>query len=122
MSAGTPRSPRAATIPRKYSGGPRPPPVPARVNDSRVTLERAGAIAGIDDPGARLLRVGSNAVYRLQAPVIARISRPGTDPDDVRRTVAVARWLKTASYPAVRVMDVDQPVTVDGRLVRFWEA
>src|ERR1035438_2966386 len=92
------------------------------MNDSQDILERACAIAGFDATGARLLRVGSNAVYRLQAPVIARISRPGADPDDVRRTVAVARWLKTAGYPAVRVVEVDQPVTVDGRLVTFWEA
>jgi Ser/Thr protein kinase RdoA (MazF antagonist) len=92
------------------------------MNDSQDILERACAIAGIDATGARLLRVGSNAVYRLQAPVIARISRPGADPDEVRRTVAVARWLKTAGYPAVRVVEVDQPVTVDGRLVTFWEA
>jgi Ser/Thr protein kinase RdoA (MazF antagonist) len=92
------------------------------MNDSQDILERACANAGIDPTGARLLRVGSNAVYRLQPPVIARISRPGTDPGDVRRTVAVARWLKTAGYPAVRVIDVDQPLTIDGRLVTFWEA
>jgi Ser/Thr protein kinase RdoA (MazF antagonist) len=92
------------------------------MNDSQDILQRACAIAGIDATGARLLRVGSNAVYRLQAPVIARISRPGADPGDVRRTVAVARWLITAGYPAVRVVDVDQPVTIDGRLVTFWEA
>jgi Ser/Thr protein kinase RdoA (MazF antagonist) len=92
------------------------------MNDSQDILQRACAITGIDATGARLLRVGSNTVYRLQAPVIARISRPGADADDVRRTVAVARWLKTAGYPAVRVVEVDQPVTVDGRLVTFWEA
>ena len=92
------------------------------MNDPQDILQRACAIAGIDATGARLLRVGSNAVYRLQTPVIARISRPGADPDEVRRTVAVARWLKTAGYPAVRVVEVDQPVTADGRLVTFWEA
>src|SRR6516162_765967 len=41
--------------------------------------------------------------------------------DQVRRTVAVARWLESVGYPAVRAGDVDQPVTVDGRLVTFWE-
>jgi hypothetical protein len=46
------------------------------MNDSQDILERACAIAGIDATGARLLRVGSNAVYRLTAPVIARVSRP----------------------------------------------
>jgi Ser/Thr protein kinase RdoA (MazF antagonist) len=92
------------------------------MNDSQDILERACAIAGIDATGARLLRVGSNAVYRLTAPVIARVSRPGADADDVRRTVAVARWLQSVGYPAVRVVDVDQPVVADGHMVTFWEA
>jgi Ser/Thr protein kinase RdoA (MazF antagonist) len=92
------------------------------MNDSQDVLERACTIAGIDADGARLLRVGSNAVYRLKAPIIARVTRPGADPDHVRRTVAVARWLKSAGYPAVRVVDVEQPVVIDGQVVTFWEA
>jgi len=79
------------------------------MNDSQDILERACAIAGIDATGARLLRVGSNAVYRLKAPVIGRVARPGADSAEVRRTVAVARWLQSVGYPAVRVADVDQP-------------
>jgi len=92
------------------------------MNDSRDALEQACAAAGIDTDGARLLRVGSNTVYRLKPPVIVRVSRPGADADQVRRTVAVARWLESVGYPAVRAADVDQPVTVDGQLVTFWEA
>jgi aminoglycoside phosphotransferase (APT) family kinase protein len=92
------------------------------MNDSQDILERACATAGIDATGARPLRVGSNAVYRLTAPVIARVSRPGVDADTVRRTVAVARWLQSAGYPAVRVVDVDQPVVTGGHIVTFWEA
>ena len=92
------------------------------MNDSRDVLERACAIAGIDATGARLLRVGSNAVYRLKAPIIARVSRPGADPGQVRRTVAVARWLQSVDYPAVRVVDVDQPVVIDQQVVTFWDA
>jgi aminoglycoside phosphotransferase (APT) family kinase protein len=92
------------------------------MNDSQDVFERACAIAGIDADGARLLRVGSNAVYRLKAPVIARVSRPGADAGHARRTVAVARWLESVGYPAVRVVDVSQPVMIDGRVVTFWEA
>ena len=92
------------------------------MNDSRDVLERACAIAGIDATGARLLRVGSNAVYRLTAPVIARVSRPGADPAQVRRTVAVARWLRSVDYPAVRVVNVGQPVVTDEQVVTFWDA
>jgi len=71
--------------------------------------------------GARLLRMGSNAVYRLTAPVIVRISRAGADIEHARRTVAVARWLESVNYPAVRVLDVDQPVVLDGHAITFWE-
>src|SRR5690349_20633049 len=92
------------------------------MNDSQDALEQACATAGIDAEDACLLRVGSNAVYRLKPPIIARVSRPGVDAGQVRRTVAVARWLEAVGYPAVRAVDVDQPVAADGHLVTFWDA
>src|ERR1022692_752845 len=92
------------------------------MSDSQDILERACATAGIDATGARLLRAGSNAVYRLTAPVIARVSRPGADAAAVRRPLAVVRWLQPAGYPAGRVVDAGQPVVADGRIVTFWEA
>jgi aminoglycoside phosphotransferase (APT) family kinase protein len=92
------------------------------MNDSQDVLDRACAAVGIDPHGARLLRVGSNAVYRLKAPIVARISRAGADADQVRQTVNVARWLESVDYPAVRVVDVDQPVVIDQHVVTFWEA
>jgi len=92
------------------------------MSDSRDVLERACTIAGLDADSARLLRIGSNAVYRLKAPIIARISRPGADASHVRRTVAVSRWLKSIGYPAVRIVDVEQPVVIDGQAITFWEA
>ena len=36
--------------------------------------------------------------------------------------MTVARWLESAHYPAVRTVDVDQPVATDGHLVTFWDA
>ena len=92
------------------------------MNDSQDVLERACAIARIDATGARLLRVGSNAVYRLKAPIIARVSRPGADASHVRRTVAVARWLESAGYPAGRAVNIDQPIVTGQQIVTFWEA
>jgi thiamine kinase-like enzyme len=88
---------------------------------SLALLERACLIAGMEADGARLLRTGSNAVYGLTAPVIVRISRAGADIEHARRTVAVARWLESVNYPAVRVLDVDQPVVLDGHAITFWE-
>jgi len=46
-----------------------------RMNGSQQALEQACATVGLDADGARLLRLGSNAVYHLKAPVIARILR-----------------------------------------------
>jgi hypothetical protein len=63
------------------------------------TLQAACAIAGLDSRGARLLRLGTNANYRLAArPVMVRIA-PGHI-EDVRKEVDVARWL-AASRPRV---------------------
>jgi Phosphotransferase enzyme family len=92
------------------------------MNGFQDALKQACAIAGLEAERARLLRIGSNAVYRLADPVVARISRPGAGMDHVRRTVAVARWLESADYPAVRVVDVDQPILVGGYVVTFWKA
>ncbi len=90
--------------------------------DHAAALLRQGCAAvGVDPIGARLLRLGSNAVYRLAAPVVVRISRRGADVEHVRRTVAVARWLRSVEFPAVRALDVDQPAAVDGHLLTFWE-
>jgi Ser/Thr protein kinase RdoA (MazF antagonist) len=98
--------------------------VPGReLDQSRAhdLLQQACAIAGFDADGARLMRVGSNAVYRLAAPVVVRISRDGADVDQARRTVAVARWLESADYPAVRIVDIDQPLAIDGHFITFWK-
>jgi Ser/Thr protein kinase RdoA (MazF antagonist) len=89
---------------------------------SYALLNQACCTAGLDSESARLLRIGSNTVYRLSVPIIVRISRAGVDVDDARRTVAVARWLESVGYPSVRAIDVDQPIVIDGRAVTFWQA
>ena len=50
------------------------------------------------------------------------MSRSGADFDHARRTVAIARWLESVDYPAVRVVNVEQPVVVDSYVVTFWIA
>jgi aminoglycoside phosphotransferase (APT) family kinase protein len=85
-------------------------------------LGRACEAAGLNADGARLLRLGSNAVYRLTAPVVARIAYADTDVKAARRTVEVARWLESVDYPAARALELDQPVVIDGYPVTLWEA
>jgi hypothetical protein len=69
-----------------------------------------------------LIRIGSNAVYRLAEPVIVRIAPDATDLAGARRQVAVARWLAAEDFPATRALDVEQPVIAEGRAVTFWES
>jgi aminoglycoside phosphotransferase len=85
-----------------------------------AVLSNACSAAGLDATGAELVRIGSNAVYRLRGDVIARVSRSSADPNDVARQVRVARWLEDVGYPAARALDIEQPVLVTGRLVTFW--
>jgi hypothetical protein len=54
--------------------------------------------------------------------VVARIARPEADTAAARRMVAVARWLESAAYPAVRALPLDQPIVLDDQAVTFWEA
>ncbi|TQJ89972.1 phosphotransferase family protein [Streptomyces sp. SLBN-31] len=87
-------------------------------------LREACATAQLDDHGAELLRLGSNAVYRLASlPIIVRIARDPAVLDEMGRAVSVARWLETQDFPAMRVpASVDQPLVVDDFVVTFWES
>lgn len=77
---------------------------------------------GFGPTGAELIRIGSNAVYRLAKPVIVRISRDGETVENARKQVAVARWLASESYPATRALDVDQPIELDGHVATLWNS
>ncbi len=89
-----------------------------------VVLREACEAAGLDSTGAELLRLGSNAVYRLASlPVIVRIARDPAVLAEMERAVDVARWLETVDFPATRVLaGVAQPIAVRGLVVTFWES
>ncbi|WP_030667362.1 phosphotransferase enzyme family protein [Streptomyces rimosus] len=78
--------------------------------------------AGLDSGGARLLRFGENALFRLAAhPVVVRIARSAEYLDAVRGEIRVSRWLTRTGFPVTRVIeDLEQPMVVDGRPVTFW--
>jgi Phosphotransferase enzyme family len=90
---------------------------------TRRTLEIACAVAGLDARGAELMRLGENAIYRLgSVSLVARIARTVDYLPDVETEVAVARWLESVDFPAVRLAGpAVQPVVTDGRVVTFWE-
>jgi aminoglycoside phosphotransferase (APT) family kinase protein len=95
---------------------------PFTATTTATVLRKACRVAGLETQGARLMRLGSNAVYRLASPIVVRIARAGTNIDDACRMVAIARWLKSIGFPAVRALDVEQPAVIDGCIVTFWEA
>jgi thiamine kinase-like enzyme len=99
-------------------------PVGHELDETRAhaLLKQACGTAGLNADGARLLRIGSNAVYHLTAPVVVRISRNDADIAHACRTVAVAKWLEYVNYPAVRLIDIDQPIEIDGHVITFWRS
>jgi len=99
-------------------------PRPGFSSDStRRTLAEACQAAGLDPSGAELLRLGENAIWRLHSvPIVARIARTIDYLPDIEAEVAVARWLESVGFPAVRLAGpADQPIVVDRRIVTFWE-
>jgi hypothetical protein len=67
-------------------------------------LALASEQVGLDAAGATLMRMGENAIYRLAAePVVVRVARSTDLLPDVRKEVAVARWLDSAGLPAIRL-------------------
>jgi aminoglycoside phosphotransferase (APT) family kinase protein len=90
---------------------------------ARAILIIGCATAGLDPSDAELMRLGSNAMFRLRsAPVIVRIVRDAGHSEAARREVMVARWLASEGVPAVRVLNVEQPLTIAGRVVTLWHS
>lgn len=78
--------------------------------------------AGLDGGGARLIRFGENALFRLAShPVIVRVARTVEYLPSVRNEVEVSRWLARENFPAARVIeDLEQPLIIDDCPVTFW--
>ncbi|WP_233225784.1 aminoglycoside phosphotransferase family protein [Amycolatopsis sp. CA-126428] len=89
---------------------------------ARELADAACKKAGIDGRNAELIRIGSNAVFRLGGQIILRIGRERGGFEDARRQVAVARWLADENYPANRVIDIAQPVDASGYPATFWKS
>jgi aminoglycoside phosphotransferase (APT) family kinase protein len=77
---------------------------------------------GLDPTGAELLRLRSNAVFKLRAPIVVRIATAPNAIDRLRTVLAVTRWLANRGFPTVTPADdvAAQPVTLDGVAVTFW--
>ncbi|GHJ28553.1 aminoglycoside phosphotransferase [Streptomyces hygroscopicus subsp. sporocinereus] len=88
---------------------------------ARHALEQACAAVGLHSGGAEPVRLAENQIWRLPGQqVIVRIARAG-QAAAAQREVRVAHWLAENNVPAVRLIDVPQPVEADGRPITFWE-
>ena len=98
-------------------------PAPFSSSSAWAAMEVACEAAGLNAGGARLIRLGGNALFHLPGPdVVVRVARSVAYWEDAGREVAVARWLAGQGLPAVRAYaGVAQPAEVAGRPVTFWE-
>jgi aminoglycoside phosphotransferase (APT) family kinase protein len=87
-------------------------------------LAEACTAAGLDPQGATIIYARSNTVYRLAAcAVVVRLRYapgPGEQASRVAASVRVTAWLDSLDFPAVRPLDIPQPVTARGYIVTFW--
>lgn len=87
----------------------------------RRTVIRACVGAGLDPAGAEPVRIAENEIWRLPGQgVIVRVTRSDQLAAS-EREIHVARWLQRHGVPAVRALEVAQPVVAEGRPVTFWE-
>ena len=79
-------------------------------------------LTGLESRGARLLRLGENALFHLPAQaVVVRIARTMDYWHDAAKEVSVARWLASSQFPSTHVYQVAQPVEINGHPVTFWQ-
>ncbi len=88
---------------------------------TRELLAKACAAAGFNPADASLLRHQTNAVYLLAtAPVVVKIARPDYSVEHIQRVVDLTRWLTLMDVSVLPLLDVEQPVIVDGCAVTYW--
>jgi len=99
-----------------------PPDPPFTSADASATLAQACSLADLSSDEAQLIRLGENAIYRLeQQGVVVRIARSIDILKDAQKEVAVASWLRDAGLPGAEATSHDQPIVVHGRPVTFWK-
>jgi len=89
---------------------------------SRTTLLGACRAIGVESQGARLLRLGENAIYHLpDIDLVVRIARGVDVLGDAKKEVAVSRWLRSSGLRAAEIADFEQPIVIGNHPVTFWK-
>ncbi|WP_433234851.1 phosphotransferase family protein [Actinomadura nitritigenes] len=89
---------------------------------AHTALTEVCDLVGLDATGAELLRLRSNAVFKLQAPIIVRIATAPNAAERLPAVLVVTRWLADRGFPTVEPADeiTAQPVAIDGVAATFW--
>lgn len=90
--------------------------------EARRALNAGCRAISIPTDDAELIRLGENGVFRLPNNIIARVARSADNFTEAERQISVAQWLATHGIPAVRALDVAQPVRAEGRVVTLWKS
>jgi hypothetical protein len=89
---------------------------------TRGLLDELCRTVELDSTAATLLRHQTNAVYKLDRDaVIVKIARPDYSLEHIRTTVALTRWLMARDFPTVPLLDIVQPVMVQGMATTLWQ-
>ncbi|MEV6607461.1 aminoglycoside phosphotransferase family protein [Kutzneria sp. NPDC051319] len=95
---------------------------PFGAESSRDVLNEACRSVGLHAGNTELLRLGENAIYHLLGTdIVVRIARTMDYWTDAVKEVSVAKWLEHEAFPAARVTNHDQPLSIAGHPVTFWK-
>ena len=95
--------------------------MPMTEADARRSLLIACRDVGLSTDDPELIRLGSNAVFRVSSQVIARVAPDIASIDNAEKQIRVARWLKQIEYPAVRAIRA-RPIKTADTVVTLWES
>jgi len=96
---------------------------PFDADSARNALDTAAVQVGLDTADAELIRIGSNAVFRLRtAPIIGRVAPSLKRLDAASRELEISWWLESEDIPAVRGVHLPQPIATTDRVVTFWHS
>lgn len=93
---------------------------PWRPEDGAALAERARGHWGLGTAPAVLLRLGTNASYRI-GDVVVRVAPRDHPLAAAERELGLARFLERSGVPAVRPVALAQPAQIDGHPVTAWE-
>jgi len=89
---------------------------------ARQALTHACQLAGVGAESVDLIRIGSNAVFRIGGDLIARVAPSARLLANATKQIQVARWLESVGYPATRATAIVQPIETADRVVTFWKS